>query len=95
VKVLIIGASKGIGLATTKAALAAGYDVRAFARSAAAMTLSDPRLEKVQGDATRQKDVEAALARQVMLASPRGGYITPAEAEEAFYAKMNTLDMVA
>ena len=61
-KVLIIGASKGIGLATTKAALAAGYDVRAFARSAAAMTLSDPRLEKVQGDATRPQDVEAALA---------------------------------
>jgi len=62
VKVLIIGASKGIGLETTKTALAAGYDVRAFARSAAAMTLSDPRLEKVQGDATRQQDVEAALA---------------------------------
>jgi putative NADH-flavin reductase len=62
VKVLIIGASKGIGLATTKAALAAGYDVRAFARSAAAMTLSDPRLEKVQGDATSPQDVEAALA---------------------------------
>jgi len=62
VKVLIIGASKGIGLETTKAALAAGYDVRAFARSAATMTLSDSRLEKVQGDATRQKDVEAALA---------------------------------
>ena len=61
-KVLIIGASKGIGLATTKAALAAGYDIRAFARSAAAIILSDPRLEKVQGDATRQQDVEAALA---------------------------------
>jgi putative NADH-flavin reductase len=62
VKVLIIGASKGIGLETTKTALAAGYDVRAFARSAAAMTLSDPRLEKVQGDATHQQDVETALA---------------------------------
>lgn len=61
-KVLIIGASKGIGLETTKAALAAGYDVRAFARSATAMTLSDPRLEKVQGDAKHQQDVEAALA---------------------------------
>jgi len=62
VKVLIVGASKGIGLATTKAALAAGYEVRAFARSAAAMTLSDPRLEKMPGDATRQQDVEAVLA---------------------------------
>jgi len=61
-KILVIGASKGIGLATTKAALAAGYDVRAFARSATTMTLSDPRLEKVQGDAKRQQDVEAALA---------------------------------
>jgi len=62
VKVLIIGASKGIGLATTKAALAAGYEVRAFARSAAAMPLSDPRLEKMPGDATSPQDVEAALA---------------------------------
>ena len=61
-KVLIIGASKGIGLATTKAALAAGYEVRAFARSAAAMPLSDPRLEKMPGDATSPQDVEAALA---------------------------------
>ena len=60
-RVLIIGASKGIGLETTKAALAAGYEVRALARTATAMTLSDPRLEKVQGDATRQHDVEAAL----------------------------------
>ena len=35
--------------------------MRAFARSATAMTLSDPRLEKVQGDATRQQDIDAAL----------------------------------
>jgi putative NADH-flavin reductase len=62
VKVLIIGASKGIGLATIKAALAASYEVRAFARSAAAMSLSDPRLEKMPGDATSPQDVEAALA---------------------------------
>lgn len=61
-RVLIIGATKGIGLATTKAALAAEYEVRAFARSAATMTLSDPRLEKVKGDATSPEDVEAALA---------------------------------
>lgn len=60
-RVLIIGASKGLGLETTKATLAAGYEVSAFARSAAAMTLSDLRLEKVQGDATYQHDVEAAL----------------------------------
>ena len=34
-KVLIIGASRGIGLETVKAALLAGHNVRALARSAA------------------------------------------------------------
>ena len=61
-RILIIGASKGIGLETTRQALAAGYDVRALARSASAINLHDARLEKVQGDALNQQDVEAALA---------------------------------
>jgi putative NADH-flavin reductase len=60
-RVLIIGASKGIGLETTRQALEAGHQVRAFARSAAGMSLSDPRLEKVRGDALKTQDVEAAL----------------------------------
>jgi putative NADH-flavin reductase len=59
--VLIVGASKGIGLETTRQALAAGHEVRAFARSAPAIPLSDPRLEKMQGDALKSGDVEAAL----------------------------------
>ena len=61
-RILIIGASKGIGLETTRQALAAGYDVRALARSAAAIPLSNSRLEKMQGDALNKQDVEAALA---------------------------------
>lgn len=61
-RILIIGASKGIGLETTRQALAAGYDVRALARSAAAIPISNSKLEKVQGDALNQQDVEAALA---------------------------------
>ncbi len=60
-RVLIIGASKGIGLETTCQALTAGYDVRAMARSAAALTLSHQKLEKVCGDAMNSRDVEAAL----------------------------------
>jgi len=59
--VLIVGASKGIGLETTRQALAAGHEVRAFARSAPAIPLSDTRLEKMQGDALKSGDVEAAL----------------------------------
>ena len=49
-RVLIIGASKGIGLETTRQALTAGHHVRALARSAIGMSLSDPNLEKVRGD---------------------------------------------
>lgn len=60
-RVLIIGASKGIGLETTRLALKAGHHVRALARSADAMALSDPDLEKVRGDALKREDVEAAL----------------------------------
>jgi putative NADH-flavin reductase len=62
-RVLIVGASKGIGLETTHQALAAGYDVRAMARSANALTLSHPKLEKVRGDALDLRDVEAALTK--------------------------------
>ncbi|MFW5681289.1 MAG: NAD(P)-dependent oxidoreductase [Pseudomonadota bacterium] len=61
-KVLIIGASRGVGLETVKRALEAGHDVRAFARSADRIGLVHERLEKVRGDALAPRDVEAALA---------------------------------
>ena len=61
-RVLIIGASKGVGLETTRRAIDVGYDVRALARSAAAMSLVSPRLEKVSGDALDPTDMRAALA---------------------------------
>ena len=60
-RVVIIGASKGIGLETTRQALEAGHTVRAFARSAADISISDPKLEKVRGDALRSNDVAAAV----------------------------------
>jgi putative NADH-flavin reductase len=60
-RVLIVGASKGIGLETTRQALYAGHHVRALARSATAIAVSNPSLEKIQGDALKTVDVEAAL----------------------------------
>src|SRR6478672_9226309 len=60
--VLIIGASRVIGLETVKLALKAGYSVRAMARSANAIRLHDPRLEKLDGDALDQHTIESALA---------------------------------
>ena len=60
-RVLIVGASKGIGLETTRQALDAGHDVRALARSATAIAISNPSLEKMRGDALKTEDVETAL----------------------------------
>jgi len=59
--VLIIGASKGVGLEATRQALEGGHQVRALARSAAGIRLSDQKLEKIQGDALNRRDIEAAL----------------------------------
>jgi putative NADH-flavin reductase len=61
-RVLIIGASKGIGLETTRQALKAGHVVRALARSASGIAASDKNLEEIQGDARNPQDVEAALS---------------------------------
>lgn len=60
-KILIIGASKGIGLETVKAALEAGHGVRAFSRSAHRIAIEDDRLEKFDGDALDTSDIRAAL----------------------------------
>ena len=61
-RILVVGASKGIGLAATKEALARGYRVRAMARSAATMPLAHDNLEKLNGSALSGADVSAALA---------------------------------
>ena len=60
-RVLIIGASKGIGLETTRQALECGHYARALARSDFGMEFSDPKLDKVLGDARKVQDVEAAV----------------------------------
>ncbi len=59
--VLIIGASKGIGLEALKQALAAGHTVRALARSASSIQVEHPNLEKIDGDALDPAAVRHAL----------------------------------
>ena len=60
-RVLIIGASRGIGLETARQTLEAGYGVRAFARSTSADLNSNSRLENYRGDALNVEDVKTAL----------------------------------
>ena len=59
--VLIVGASRGIGLETVKATLQAGHSVRALARSARRIPVDHPKLEKVVGDALEMATVKRAL----------------------------------
>jgi uncharacterized protein YbjT (DUF2867 family) len=59
--VLIIGASRGIGLEAVKAALEAGHSVRALARSARRIHVDHPQLEKMGGDALEMATVKRAL----------------------------------
>jgi putative NADH-flavin reductase len=61
VRVLIMGASRGIGLEATRQALEAGHEVRAMARSVDRISFSDPKLTKVRGDAVSSQDVNAVL----------------------------------
>ena len=60
-KVFIVGASRGIGLETVKAALLAGHSVRALARSAASIPIQNPVLEKVSGNALDSSTIRSAL----------------------------------
>ena len=60
-KILVIGASRGIGLETVKCALERGHTVRAMARGADRIGIEHPALEKRPGDATDSADVAAAL----------------------------------
>ena len=59
--VLIVGASRGIGLETVNATLQAGHSVRALARSARRIAVDHPQLEKVVGDALEMAPVKRVL----------------------------------
>src|SRR5258708_8813530 len=59
--ILIIGASRGIGLEAVRRALDQGHQVRAFARSASQIQLGHPHLTKINGDALGAEDVAAAV----------------------------------
>lgn len=60
-KVLVIGASRGVGLAVVRRALAAGLTVRAFARGAGRIPIEHAGLERCTGDARSPDDVARAL----------------------------------
>jgi uncharacterized protein YbjT (DUF2867 family) len=60
-RLLVIGASRGVGLTVTRQALALGYAVRAFARSAGEPSSSSSAFETHVGNALDANDIAAAL----------------------------------
>ena len=76
-KVLIIGASRGIGLETVKTALLAGHSVSALARSAASISVENPALEKVPGDALDSSTIRSALKGVDVVVQTLGVDIAP------------------
>ena len=60
-RILIIGASSGIGLSATKVALANGHYVKAFARRIKSINVNHSNLEKIAGDALNPDDIDKAL----------------------------------
>ncbi len=60
-KILIIGASRGVGLETVKRGLDAGHHVRALARSAREIAITHQNLEKIPASSLDQEAVEKAV----------------------------------
>jgi putative NADH-flavin reductase len=63
-KLLVIGATRGIGLDVVKQALAAGHEVIALARNPQGFSMQHEKLKVVKGDILDQNSIERALDEQ-------------------------------
>jgi len=63
-KIVVIGASRGIGLEVVKQALERAHEVTALLRDPAKLALEHARLHKIRGDLGKPADVRSALSGQ-------------------------------
>jgi uncharacterized protein YbjT (DUF2867 family) len=76
-RILVIGASRGIGSETVKRGIEAGHSIRAMSRGASDLGLADARLEPFAGDATERETVEEALRDVDAVIQTLGIRVTP------------------
>ena len=63
-KILVFGASRGVGIQVVEQALQAGHSVTAFVRTQSTFPLQHPALTVFQGDSMDRTAVEEAIAGQ-------------------------------
>jgi putative NADH-flavin reductase len=71
-KIVVFGASRGVGLNVVEQALQAGHTVTAFVRTPSQFTVQHPNLTVVQGDSMDAAAVERAIAGQDAVISALG-----------------------
>ena len=71
-KIVVFGASRGLGLQIVEQALHAGHTVTAFVRTPATFTFQHPHLTVFQGDSMDAAVVEKAIAGQEAVVSTLG-----------------------
>lgn len=71
-KIVVFGASRGVGRNVVEQALQTGHHVTAFVRTPSTFTLQHPNLTVVQGDAMDGAAVEKAIAGQNAVISALG-----------------------
>lgn len=71
-KIVVFGASRGVGLKVVKQALDAGHAVTAFVRSPSSLQIQHSNLTVFQGDAMDADAVEKAIAGQDAVVSALG-----------------------
>jgi putative NADH-flavin reductase len=72
VKIVVFGASRGVGLEVVEQALHAGHTVTAFVRTPSKLTVQHPDLTVCQGDSMDAAAVEKAIAGQDAVISTLG-----------------------
>ena len=71
-KILVFGASRGVGIQVVEQALQAGHSVTAFVRTPSTFTVQHPNLTVFQGDTMDAIAVEEAIADQDAVVSALG-----------------------
>lgn len=71
-KIVVFGASRGVGLKVVEQALQTGHQVTAFVRDPSKLTLQHPKLTVCQGDSMDATAVDNAIAGQDVVISTLG-----------------------